>query len=344
MARFGLETAIPEEDSHPPGTPSDAEDEGTSEAGQQPDVPTWQDIRLGAESDNESLADDEIRSECEWENWEADVLSTRVRPSLDPPANPPPRRYGPVTAWSSTADYSFPPAETASSSLSVPSSVLTHYSSADSLIPHPARKSLGSQPMIASSLAVTSSPLMPHFDPDTYEPEGLAVPVPQQFYPDTAYPARHTSFDRGAVRHSMQRTAVPLSMAMPTITSTVTAGPDPDSKDKKKGKAKDKGKGKQRATDPFISYATRRPGTSSTIISTSRSITPGEAKVETSPKLSKTKLQLSFAQVSSTVSTPGAGLSPPKDLGLQIPSGGSVSASSFESPRFAHPDSDELSD
>jgi hypothetical protein len=317
------------------------------------------------DSDSEHGNSDSDESETEWERWQTDLYSPRRRRSSPIDTVVPwepgwkwPMKSETYTFTAPPADYSFPSHDSSlinQPQLTAPRRTLSSYASADSLLkrkvqggdikaPRPMRFHARAASPTRLARSRPLSPLAPDSDdPDYYfghEP-GLAVPAPQKLVPDGAYPSRWTSHEYNFGQttnpaHHSQRNAIPLSMAMTTITSTVTAGPDPSPSKKAKGKSRGKTPPVEmpkqlrkqsltvQAVSPSKSAATDNardsPGGSPTI--------DGSASGLSKP--GKLKLALSFAQVAASSSS----RSP------VLPPSSTASVSSFESPRFAHPDDD----
>lgn len=219
------------------------------------------------------------------------------------------------------------------------------------------------------------SPLADYSDYDEDQPGPSVRPA---FYdpshPQVAYPSRQSSFEsnassRGAYQPSA-RISIPMSMAMTTITSTVSVGPQSAQSERRgKGKAKYKSKDRERTT-PVINSPRQSRKRSSTVQAPSTPKSPqapglpptphqsssrpianvnavagpsammrrppsSSGKPETGTKSegksAKLKLSLSFAQVAALGTlTASSGRLPA--------SASATSVSSFESPKFAHPD------
>lgn len=359
------------------GNGDSSEDEGrqsrrNQRRGRQPND-KWNSL-LASDSDQESTEDG--GSECEWEDWGTDLTSCRKRRHTSPPDSG--VQWESSWQWGSDTsskkgldlstpinldDYDFPAAPATATgaavianlgSLDVPPRTLSSYASEDSLL----KRSLQSnslrrhrtRPESPSSYLSRSRPRSPLAgeldDADYYGLEpGLAVPSPPQLMPEVAYPSRRTSNETGMRQaggpgHLGQR--VPMAMAMTTITSTVTAGNDPSSNKKNKGK----GKAKAAETPPkpprkrsLTVQGTLPPRPSMTDSlrdspGTSTLSTPESAEKPSKP--GKLKLALSFAQVAAMGSESGGPSSTPR--GLAPPPLSATSVSSFESPRFAHPE------
>ncbi len=321
---------------------------------------------------SESINSDASVSEREWESWEGDLVSQRTRWKQSEFADL-------TSNWNSlvgspSADYSFPPVNAQSaendSPFSVPQHTLSSYSSADSLLRRTIKRASprkhGSITTRSGSPAFRTrprSPLAAYLDGMEGETDSSSFTSigHRQFYSDIAYPSRQASAESGqsslssrTILHPVPRAPLPMSMAMTTITSTVTAGAGTPTKEKGKGRDKFKeNKPRRRSstihsgpsspTKPPLSghikdgediHATRMsPGNLETPPDSPGQDTDQSSKGDSSErkllKPGKLKLSLSFAQVaaSSTGTTSAS----------RLPS--ATSTSSFESPRFAHPDS-----
>lgn len=339
--------------------PSDHEDEGP--ASPPPRGRTLNKWGVHLDSDSDSSIEDS-GSELEWEGWEADLFSSRARRSIMPSSSDvlePTRRWNHKPDDDSPpSDYSFPPndsAEASRKSLGVPHRTLSRYSSTDSMIKRRLQSAGVRSPAPLRASGRAESPMGGRYRPrsplagesadyEYFEPEpGLAVPMPQQLVPDVAYPSRRSS-NESSLRtsssghgHNVQRNIVPMSMAMTTITSTVTAGPDPPQKKK--------GKGKPKVIEP-----PKQPRKRSLTVQGSPSMRPSMAdSLRDSPNAnlsvpddhwgrgsSKTKLKLSMSFSHTAAEDGSPSTSTAKTLAP--PPLSATSASSFESPRFAHPE------
>lgn len=325
--------------------------------------------KWGIVVDSDSDGNSDSESEREWEGWEADHVSARARRVILPVAGLAGWRWGDGMQASPSADYSFPPKDGPSpsrKSLTVPKHTLYRYSSVDSLMRHHTQigTAIRYGPIVVNDRAESPSPGVgrsrprsplagEHDGPEYFgamEP-GLAATTHQQFIPDVAYPTPRTSHESGlrsasGPTHSAQRNPVPLSLAMTTITSTVTAGdppPVPPKKSKGKGKAKAVIEPASRLQQRKRSL-TAQPASPVARSTTAESPQNGsgtntqavvEGSVEPVLRQGKTKLALSFAQV--TAMGP-ASASASSSTTLVPPPISATSTSSFESPRFAHPE------
>lgn len=318
------------------------------------------------ESDGSSGNGDENTSEKEWEGWEGDLFSRRPRRELsdEPDLNWAQHWVSTSSGFtvSPSSEYTFPPSLIRSATgrelvLSAPRKTLSSYSSADSLLrrtikrasprkrrPIPARSDsplLGVRPR-------PRSPLADYSDDD----EDCPAPVPPLIFeqPQVAYPSRQSSFESSvsarSAYHSSHRTSLPMTMAMTTITSKVSVGPEVLQDKKGKGKAKLREKSGPRQTrrrsstvqaplggkgkSPQVEVT--QPPASQPRISTAGPsvVAPAKTEPETSEgKPGRLRLSMSFAQVAALGTiTASSG---------RLPSS-ATSASSFESPRFAHPE------
>ncbi|KAI0342340.1 hypothetical protein BDW22DRAFT_185689 [Trametopsis cervina] len=321
-------------------------------------------------SDDES---DEEASEMEWMGWEADFFSRRARRNASPTSE-----IAWASSWGHTPggfsspsphtqnEYTFPestshpaPEEEAIS----PRRTLSSYSSADSLLTRTIKRaSPKKRPPIPGRSdspvqALRTRPRSPLAEQSDYDEEVTWTSVLTESPPAfVSHSSRQSSFGSGSSHAVAQASArLPMTIAMTSIT-----------REEQDEVLEGRGKGKGRAQDkPGLVYAPQ-PTTrkrSSTVQSlsprspeTAHAWSPTTSKPRTRPntaiatpplqrspsaqsqtagqpetKPGKLKLNLSFAQVTAM------GTSTPASAPLQS----TASTSSFESPRFAHPEESE---